>query len=351
MAQAPPTHDVEAYNLYLLGESLVSRQTKENTDRAIDYFQQAFARDKKLARAYAGLATAYEGYTALLGDPQADQLAKAERAAREALALDPNNVEARVALAGISGARDQWLELAAQDRAIQALRPDDGFVHVIIAAHLFVLGQLRASADEVDRAHAMAPVNPIITSAVASIRSLQGLDEEALRYANEAADLGYSKEALPLLEVYARAALHAGRYSEAANRQVAELDLTGPVKGRAGEVIKLVYAALSDPSKRTVALASRARLYPRQSRPVRNVGAVETQACMAASFSYVLLDANDTAYDLANQCLHETHVAWYATRLNLFSPELRPLPPGRAVSSIRNASGPHGLLPSIWAAG
>src|SRR4029077_3800049 len=41
VAQAPPTQDLEAYQLYLRGSSLSERMTEQNENRAIDYFQQA----------------------------------------------------------------------------------------------------------------------------------------------------------------------------------------------------------------------------------------------------------------------------------------------------------------------
>lgn len=327
VAQTPPTQDVEAYNLYLLGEALVVRPTKENADRAIGYFKQALARDPKFARAYAGIATAYRMNAAIVGDSQPGLYANAERAARQGLALDPNNTEARLALAGASGGRGQWLEEAAQDRAIeQALNPDDGFVRSIVAGHMTAWGHVRAAVDEVDKAVALAPANPFIASAAAYYSSIDGLDADAIRYADIAVDLGYSKAAWPLWEVYARDALQAKRYPEAADTLIAGLKLESPDKGRAAQIIQLVYAALSDPSERATALASRARLYPPPNGSERTATTSETTACLAASFSYVLIAANDVAYDLANQCLDETGAAgWYPiTALTLFSPELRP---------------------------
>ena len=59
VSQGRPTRDVEAYQLYLQGSSLADRVTEENENRAIEYFQQAIARDPKFARAYAGVAYAH----------------------------------------------------------------------------------------------------------------------------------------------------------------------------------------------------------------------------------------------------------------------------------------------------
>ena len=59
VTQGPPTQDLEAYQLYLQGSSLSRPVTEANENRAIEYFQQAIARDPKFARAYAGVANAH----------------------------------------------------------------------------------------------------------------------------------------------------------------------------------------------------------------------------------------------------------------------------------------------------
>jgi serine/threonine-protein kinase len=122
----------------LQGVSLVQRTSAENAAKAIDYFQQAIAKDPKFAKAYAMIGEAQMGW-ANLGAPFEHRVA-AERAARQALALDQNLANAHNVLAGISVARGQALDMEAHGRAAVALADNDGFTHTIRAVNLHYTG-------------------------------------------------------------------------------------------------------------------------------------------------------------------------------------------------------------------
>jgi TolB-like protein/DNA-binding winged helix-turn-helix (wHTH) protein/Tfp pilus assembly protein PilF len=99
----PSSPDPEAYELYLKGRYFWNKRTQAAYMKAIDYFQQAIARDPKYAQAYAGLADAY----ALLGSLSApaapmsrsEAMPKAKAAALTALQLDETLAEAHTSLA------------------------------------------------------------------------------------------------------------------------------------------------------------------------------------------------------------------------------------------------------------
>src|SRR5204863_5096567 len=57
----PPrgTSDQEAYDLYLRGRFFLQKRGDASLRRALDYFQQAIARDPKFARAHTGVADVY----------------------------------------------------------------------------------------------------------------------------------------------------------------------------------------------------------------------------------------------------------------------------------------------------
>ena len=61
----PVDQAYESHDLYLRGLYFWNRRGLEGLQRAIDYFQQAVAKDPQNARAYAGLADSY----ALIGQP------------------------------------------------------------------------------------------------------------------------------------------------------------------------------------------------------------------------------------------------------------------------------------------
>jgi len=84
-----PTHDLQAYQLYLKGRQFWNRRTEQDLGLALQCFQQALARDSGFALAHAGLADTW----ALLGfysaAPPAEVFPRVKQAAHAALALQP----------------------------------------------------------------------------------------------------------------------------------------------------------------------------------------------------------------------------------------------------------------------
>ena len=120
---APYTQDPEAYALYASGRLAWTRQTETSLLQAIDFFEQAIARDPNYALAYSGLADSY----ALLGvfgiRAPHDVFPKARRAVEQALAIDPNLAAAHSALGHIKVQYEHDWEGAAQEYA-RAIRLD-----------------------------------------------------------------------------------------------------------------------------------------------------------------------------------------------------------------------------------
>ena len=136
-----PTTDSEAYELYLKGRFFWNKRTGADLRKAIEYFNQAIAKDPNYALAYVGLADSY----LLLGNYGAaaprDSLPQAKAAVQEALKLDSNLAEAHAS----SGALAQQgfdLERAIKEyeRAIE-LSPNYATAH-----HWFGDGPLMALA-------------------------------------------------------------------------------------------------------------------------------------------------------------------------------------------------------------
>jgi TolB-like protein/Tfp pilus assembly protein PilF len=94
------TQNSEAYQLYLLGRFYWNRRTAGGVNKAIDFFEQAIAKDPNYALAYSGLADSYFSLarnSAVLSPKEAG--AKARQAAEKAVELDPSLAEAHASLA------------------------------------------------------------------------------------------------------------------------------------------------------------------------------------------------------------------------------------------------------------
>jgi serine/threonine-protein kinase len=94
-----PTHDLQAYQLYLKGRHAFIGFTPASLQRAIGYFGRAIERDPSYALAHASLAMAYAELAEAGATAPDVARRRATEAAREALRLDPGLCEAHCALA------------------------------------------------------------------------------------------------------------------------------------------------------------------------------------------------------------------------------------------------------------
>jgi serine/threonine protein kinase/tetratricopeptide (TPR) repeat protein len=94
-----PTHDLEAYELYLRGRHSLSRYTTEEYFRSIDYFERTIARDPGFALAYVGLATALTELTDNGRMDRGQVGVRAIAAAARAVSIEPDLGDAHCAQA------------------------------------------------------------------------------------------------------------------------------------------------------------------------------------------------------------------------------------------------------------
>ena len=169
-----PTEDLEAFDLYLAGRARM-RERGESVEEAVRLFEAAVARDSSWAPAWAGLAEAHTlvpYYTSAQPDSAlwATNLAAAERAAERALAVDPENASALVALASVH--RDRWNWDAAESAYGRALSvdPENVEAHQQYAEFLSYVGRLDEAYAAAHRALALdrAPIRLNIVGLIAS---------------------------------------------------------------------------------------------------------------------------------------------------------------------------------------
>jgi adenylate cyclase len=150
------TRSVQAYESYARGMMNLRQATRESLDRAIAAFEDATRHDPEYAKAWAALGAAFglKGSFLSIGD----MLHQAIELEHRALAIDPDNVDARVwlatALVGLGRVDDGIVEL----REALRLDPDNGQAHQGLARAFWIgKGDFAAAVPEFERSIALNP--------------------------------------------------------------------------------------------------------------------------------------------------------------------------------------------------
>ena len=96
-----PTHNLEAYEEYLLGKNKLSNRYVPELKEAIEHFERAIALDPQYALAYVGLSNAHALVFNYGNIPLDDMTREAMPAVQRAIKLDPGLSDAYTALGGI----------------------------------------------------------------------------------------------------------------------------------------------------------------------------------------------------------------------------------------------------------
>ena len=159
------TNSYEAYNLYLRGRYFWNKRTDDGFEQAIQYFQQAIAKDPNYAQAYAGLADSYILLAAYSGGPPAEPMRKARAAATKALYLDEGLAEAHTSLALITENYDwDWPAAEKEYRRAIELDPNYATAYQWYAEYLTWLGRFDEALRASERARELDPLSLIIAA-------------------------------------------------------------------------------------------------------------------------------------------------------------------------------------------
>ena len=153
------TENAEAHDLYLRGRFFMFKVTEDGLRKALDYFEQALAKDPNYAPAYAGTAFAWTWLADAFLPPR-EAYPKAKAAALKALELDPTNVEARSNLAIILWLYDRDSRASDEEfrRALES-GPNSMDAHNLYAISLCESKRIDAGLAEAERAIALDPLN------------------------------------------------------------------------------------------------------------------------------------------------------------------------------------------------
>ena len=181
--------DFTAYDLYLRGRFAFNARSKEGLEQAIQYFQQAIARDPEYAKAYAGLADAYTMLAAYQIAPYPDDIARAQQAATRALELDPTLGEAHASLALVYDDRLDWDRADAEFKRAIDLNPGYANAHHWYATHLSQRGLFADAYKQLDVAQTLDPLSAHIVGARAVLLLLGRRYADAIAEADKALQL------------------------------------------------------------------------------------------------------------------------------------------------------------------
>jgi eukaryotic-like serine/threonine-protein kinase len=183
------TQNPEAYQLYLKGRYYWNKQTSPDFATAISYFNQAISKDPNYALAYVGLADAYGALTGFGGGPSED-FPKSNAAARRALELDASLAYPHAVL-GSNYMEYDWDFTGGEAEYKKALEldPSDAAVHWLYAYDIAMIGGREQEAlAEIDRAHQLDPLSPIISVQVGFIHIMARQYDEAIAVCKKVAN-------------------------------------------------------------------------------------------------------------------------------------------------------------------
>jgi serine/threonine-protein kinase len=161
------TENTEAYQDYLKGRYYWNKRTGDDLKRAIDYFNQAIAKDPGYALAYAGLADTYIVIPNYSDVTTQEAAIKGRAAALKALEIDDSLAEAHTSLGGIKS-DFEWDFTGAENEFKKALtlNPNYATAHHWYAQLLSPRGRHDEAIAEIKRAQSLDPLSLIINAVV-----------------------------------------------------------------------------------------------------------------------------------------------------------------------------------------
>ncbi len=277
LAVVPPTRtrqNTEAYDLYLQGVYFSNKSDEQSLRKSLGLFHQALDKDPNFARAWTGIAKAWEWLADAYVKPL-EAYPAMRAAASKAIELDQTEAEAHCYLGDSKRVLD-WDVAGGEAELKRALQldPNLGTAHFFLALSLASRGEAESAQAHMKEAVKLDPLSPIIGSfsgmmqlayrhlddAIAELRRTQLLDPNYVYQHSELAD-AYREKGMfaEALELYKKAGevtrvsqaglaityAKMGRRNEA-ERVLNELKTLAATHYVAGESIASICVALGD---------------------------------------------------------------------------------------------------------
>ena len=156
------SRDLETYTLYLEGRYHCSRRTRDGFLRAVECFQQALAKEERMAPAWAGLAECHAFLAPLGGIPFQEALLRAKAAAIKALGIEDSLPDAHCSLGFVAAVWEyDWSCAENHFRQALSLHPGHANSHMWYGGHVLApLGRLQEASVHARRASDLDPLSP-----------------------------------------------------------------------------------------------------------------------------------------------------------------------------------------------
>jgi serine/threonine-protein kinase len=201
------TENPEAYSLYLRACFYHNKEfMQEDYAKALDYYQQAIAKDPAYALAYAGLSSLYASMAFAGSMPPKEAHEKAEAAIRKASSIDDGSAEIQLAQAVFAWTFDwDWAAAEKSCQKAMVLTP------TLMGAFRFcsqcsrALGNFEEAIARAKRGEQVDPLSIDTSRTLATTYYWAGQDDLAIAQSRRALELGKDSQTHELLaDIYAR---------------------------------------------------------------------------------------------------------------------------------------------------
>jgi TolB-like protein/Tfp pilus assembly protein PilF len=234
----------EAYQLYLKGHYHWNKRSLDGFQKAIEYFQQATAKDPAYAMAYVGLADTYIYFSFFDVVPPQEAMPKAKAAAARALEIDNRLGEAHVSLGYVSYMYDwDWPAAGKHFEQALTLNPAYSRAHTFYPFYLSSLGRSEEALAVAKRSLDLDPASPAVSHSLAVQLYLARQFDQAIEQSHKTLELdpNFAISYATLGEVYVSKGMYREglptlkKYSALSRGRAMSLALLGYAHARLGE--------------------------------------------------------------------------------------------------------------------
>ncbi|HEU4388308.1 MAG TPA: winged helix-turn-helix domain-containing protein [Blastocatellia bacterium] len=216
----------EAYDAYLKGRYLITKDNLQDLERSIPYFDRALAEDPNFAPAYAAQVEALVLISDWTGRSTDSNVAKAKAAALKAVEVNPAYAESYAALGSVNFWLEwNWADAEANLKRALEINPNNPLTHVRYGEYLFARGRAEEGASEINEAVKLDPVSLLTTGLSAFAQLHAGRYDEAIALSYRMLELEPKSPAAH--ECLFRAYVGQNKYAQAVDITERRLSLSG----------------------------------------------------------------------------------------------------------------------------